>query len=316
MSAKKKQKLDNGGEENNSPSKSGTSFSPPAHPDFTEWSWDVTHNPKILVKNNGNRVMFNPSFSVGTQAIRGTSPLKHGYHHYYEVLMSTDVYGTDMMVGIGTGNVDLEKYTHTFVSFLGLDNESYGLSYSGSIHHNGEFKPYAQTFGKGDRIGVHVNLWSGTLEYYLNSKPLGVAFTNLNPKINYYPMICSTSARSGMTLTYSNSYKHNLQFNAICKLAKQSLLVPGTIPPGLAVSIKNNFWWLQTPKNIKPPNPTTAKNFRRKKLVMPLDFDDSSDEENAETAKPNENLESADDRRPSISADSPASKRLRLRSLN
>ena len=35
------------------------------------------------------------------------------------------------MVGIGTSDVDLDKYHHTFCSLLGRDEESWGLSYTG-----------------------------------------------------------------------------------------------------------------------------------------------------------------------------------------
>lgn len=35
-------------------------------------------------------------------------------------------------------------------------------------------RAYTHPFTQGDIIGVHVDLWSGTLEYYLNRKPLGM----------------------------------------------------------------------------------------------------------------------------------------------
>lgn len=35
------------------------------------------------------------------------------------------------MVGIGTSDVNLDKYRHTFCSLLGKDAESWGLSYTG-----------------------------------------------------------------------------------------------------------------------------------------------------------------------------------------
>lgn len=36
------------------------------------------------------------------------------------------------MVGIGTSDVDLDKYHHTFCSLLGRDEDSWGLSYTGA----------------------------------------------------------------------------------------------------------------------------------------------------------------------------------------
>lgn len=35
------------------------------------------------------------------------------------------------MVGIGTCDVNLDKYRHTFCSLLGKDADSWGLSYTG-----------------------------------------------------------------------------------------------------------------------------------------------------------------------------------------
>lgn len=36
------------------------------------------------------------------------------------------------MVGIGTSDVNLDKYRHTFCSLLGKDEDSWGLSYTGN----------------------------------------------------------------------------------------------------------------------------------------------------------------------------------------
>lgn len=37
------------------------------------------------------------------------------------------------MVGVGTSDVNLDKYRHTFCSLLGKDTDSWGLSYTGKI---------------------------------------------------------------------------------------------------------------------------------------------------------------------------------------
>lgn len=99
-------------------------------------------------------------YSCGTAAIRGTKELGEG-QHFWEIKMTSPVYGTDMvsgwqsmvggqimlsalalgplcpacypqMVGIGTSDVDLDKYHHTFCSLLGRDEDSWGLSYTGA----------------------------------------------------------------------------------------------------------------------------------------------------------------------------------------
>jgi len=40
---------------------------------------------------------------------------------------------SEQMVGIGTSDVNLDKYRHTFCSLLGKDADSWGLSYTGKI---------------------------------------------------------------------------------------------------------------------------------------------------------------------------------------
>lgn len=42
-------------------------------------------------------VNFNPAYSMGTSAIRGSKPMASGRHHYWEVKMISQVYGTDVV---------------------------------------------------------------------------------------------------------------------------------------------------------------------------------------------------------------------------
>lgn len=63
-----------------------------------EWNWEKEGSGSTVVfQNNDRNVIFNPGFSVGTAAVRGTKPFRPGYHHYWEIEMSTEVYGTDMV---------------------------------------------------------------------------------------------------------------------------------------------------------------------------------------------------------------------------
>lgn len=102
---------------------------------------------------------FHSEYSCGTAAVRGSKELADG-QHFWEIKMTSPVYGTDMvkcslflnnqhiealsaeskvslnfvqMVGIGTSDVNLDKYRHTFCSLLGKDTDSWGLSYTGKI---------------------------------------------------------------------------------------------------------------------------------------------------------------------------------------
>lgn len=63
----------------------------------TEWTWDKSmSNENTEVNNMGREVTFHKHFSNGTAAIKGCSPLKEG-QHYWEIKMTTSVYGTDMV---------------------------------------------------------------------------------------------------------------------------------------------------------------------------------------------------------------------------
>lgn len=149
---------------------------PPASPfaDF-DWVWDdLNKSSATLLSCDNRKVNFHTEYSCGTAAIRGTKELGEG-QHFWEIKMTSPVYGTDMvssrgaggwgrqeclqgpgppptspaggpwqaldplcpprspqMVGIGTSDVDLDKYHHTFCSLLGRDEDSWGLSYTGA----------------------------------------------------------------------------------------------------------------------------------------------------------------------------------------
>lgn len=76
------------------------------------------------------------------------------------------------MVGVGTSAIVLSDW-HKFFSLLGSDKQSWGYSYNGTVQHDSLMRRYGSRFGIGSLIGVHLDMCVGTLEYYLNRKPLG-----------------------------------------------------------------------------------------------------------------------------------------------
>ena len=78
------------------------------------------------------------------------------------------------MIGIGTKAVQINGYSTIFSSMLGSDAESWGYSYMSRFQHAGQMNPYGSVFGQGSIIGVHVDLWHGTLAFYKNRMPLGM----------------------------------------------------------------------------------------------------------------------------------------------
>ena len=87
------------------------------------------------------------------------------------------------MVGIGTKQINLGQYSHTFCNMLGSDanSDSCGLSYTGRFYQGGsQGKAYCSKFGQGTVIGLHLDMWYGTLTYYKNGKCLGELESQLN----------------------------------------------------------------------------------------------------------------------------------------
>ena len=86
---------------------------------------------------DGTTVLFHPTYSSGTAAVRGDTGLVRSCHYYWEVKMVREVYGTDVMVGLATGDMDLALHTNNFASLIGCDMNSWGFSFHGYLQHRG-----------------------------------------------------------------------------------------------------------------------------------------------------------------------------------
>ncbi|CAI9722777.1 domain-containing SOCS box 3-like [Octopus vulgaris] len=215
---------------------------------FFDWVWDEdSKSSACLLKQDHREVLFHMDYSCGTAAVRGTTPMKDN-QHYWEVKMTSTVYGTDMMVGVGTQSIDLDKYRHAFCSLLGRDEDSWGLSYTGVTHHKAQKELYTSKFGQGDIIGVHLDMWHGTMSFYKNRRPLGIAYKGLQGK-NLYPVVSSTAARSGMKVVRCQSFPTSLQFMC-CQILRthipshMDVLEVVDLPPGLRTFLHDKVGWL------------------------------------------------------------------------
>lgn len=153
------------------------------------------------------------------------------------------------MFGIGTDNVDLLQFKFHFVSALGTNAQSWGFSYEGRLHHNGHQLPYGQRFSQGCVVGVLLDRTRGQLEFFLNRRSLGVAFTNIpcDPNVKLYPIVCSTAAKSAIRLMNATSQAECLQLRAFRALSKQpKALEELRRMPGLK-TIMNDYWFLAPP---------------------------------------------------------------------
>ncbi|XP_053413828.1 SPRY domain-containing SOCS box protein 3 isoform X2 [Nycticebus coucang] len=216
--------------------------------EYFDWVWDdLNKSSATLLSCDNRKVSFHMEYSCGTAAIRGTKELGEG-QHFWEIKMTSPVYGTDMMVGIGTSDVDLDKYHHTFCSLLGRDEDSWGLSYTGLLHHKGDKTSFSSRFGQGSIIGVHLDTWHGTLTFFKNRKCIGVAATKLQNK-KFYPMVCSTAAKSSMKVIRSCASVTSLQYLCCYRLRQLrpdsgDTLEGLPLPPGLKQVLHNKLGWV------------------------------------------------------------------------
>jgi len=216
--------------------------------DEFEWTWDTENKSSSAhLSSEGRDIKFHTEFSCGTAAVRGSKPMKDG-QYYWEIKMTTPVYGTDMMVGVGTPTLSLDQFKYSFCSMLGMTADSWGYSYTGNLHHQAKLKRFGSRFGQGSIVGVHLDMWNGTLTFYKNKKSLGIAYTGLNGK-TLYPVVCSTAARSGMKMITSRSYPSSLMFMCCQKLRdcvpeQMSVLEALPFPPGLRGYLNTHLSWL------------------------------------------------------------------------
>ncbi|XP_047040818.1 SPRY domain-containing SOCS box protein 3-like [Helicoverpa zea] len=211
---------------------------------IVEWRWAAPKRaPKwVELYEDQKQVVFHPLYSSGTAIVKGNKALETNRHYYWEVKMLTQPYGTDIMVGLGSQEVG-ESF-RDYTSYLGGNEHSFGLSYTGAICKNARVVEDCPGFCKGTIIGVMVDMFLGTLEFYLNREPQGLVFTGLGRHKTWYPMVCSTAAQSSLRLTYASSWTTSLLINAAKVLAASvtGRLLFNNLPPGLAATMKKEFW--------------------------------------------------------------------------
>ncbi|KAK9887998.1 hypothetical protein WA026_000285 [Henosepilachna vigintioctopunctata] len=208
-----------------------------------EWCWNNDNTAvNVLLDSYNLEVTFHPVYSSGTASIKGNKPFLQNRHYYWEIKVISKLYGTDVMVGVGTDKIS--NCTYSFCSMLGIDDHSYGYSYNGIIQHNKLTRKYGKRFSIGCLVGVHLDMYSGKLEYYLNRKPLGIAFEGLKDK-KLYPMACSTAAQSVMKLNCAISQEETLQMLCLkCVQKHPSLYEEYRTIPGLCKYYDRLYFWM------------------------------------------------------------------------
>ncbi|GIX94818.1 SPRY domain-containing SOCS box protein 3 [Caerostris darwini] len=125
-----------------------------------------------------------------TAVIKGTQPMIND-QFFWEVEIIYPSNDTDMTVGIGTVDFDLHPLDYQLIAILAKDGETW------SILNIGTFYSYGSWFMQGSVIGVHLDVWNGTLSFYRNKKYLGIACRGLKGKV-FYSMACSTLGHNEM----------------------------------------------------------------------------------------------------------------------
>ncbi|XP_071042535.1 SPRY domain-containing SOCS box protein 3 isoform X2 [Parasteatoda tepidariorum] len=188
------------------------------------WTWnkkDKSHEV-LLYGDNFKTAQFHPNWSNGTAGVRGTRILNGG-RYYWEINISQRIFGTSMMFGIGTKKAKL--HTNAFINLLGEDEEGWGLSHKGLLWHDGKWRQYTKPFRENEstRVGILFDGITGTLSYYKDGCCLGVAFNDLHlVQDELYPIICSTAAKTEMSLGDTKREFGNLQDR--CRSAILTLL--------------------------------------------------------------------------------------------
>jgi len=215
------------------------------------WSWSLSDGASVVVQDRAT-VLFHPTYSSGTAAVRGDSGLVCPHHYYWEVKMVSRVYGTDVMVGLATKDMDLSLHRNSFASMIGSDRNSWGYSFHGYVQHGGIKRSYGPGWGMGDVLGVHYDSWRGNIQFYLNRAPLGLAWQGVRAQ-EMFPVVTSTAAKSEVKLISALSFPSTLQFECFKTLSEilpKSDLLNVYIPPGLRNFVRNNYWFLVMRKSL------------------------------------------------------------------
>lgn len=184
-----------------------------------KWYWDTKSKSECvsLTSNNANAYFFDNPYTIsrGTAGVRGNKPIESGVH-YFEVLIKEPLYGTAIMIGVGTEDTKLHYDNFDYINLVGKDKNSWGICHKGTLWHDGVSKKYCEPFFEKDSlIGVFLNLHNKTMHFFLNGYYLGLAFSNINPdNKKLYPMVSSTA--TDIEIEIVNSYKIMYSLQDLC----------------------------------------------------------------------------------------------------
>lgn len=184
------------------------------------WRWTVSDPSRpVVLSDDRLSVEFHPRRSMGCEAVMGDRPLLRHMEHYFEVFMAAPFYGQARVVGVGNKCSRLNSASKDFYPLIGKDSNSWGFNYTGKILHDSDSTEYISLDESARKDGLHVSVYYdsyyGNLSFSVNGKCPGIAFENVPIVIDLYPMICSSSVSSNISLTSCHSSVISLK--ALCR---------------------------------------------------------------------------------------------------
>lgn len=219
------------------------------------WVWDGSDkSPDTLLSQDKKAAYFHVDpvkESTGTAGVRGTKGFTRG-EHYWEITFLEPPFGTSVMVGVATKKAIL--HTDNFVNLIGLDGESWGLSHKGQLWHQGASRPYCRPlYEERVVIGVHLNLYDGTVHFYRNGVNLGLAFSglnNLSAMTELFPVVSSTATSTELEVGVRIGRYQSLQLECLAIIARKLYSPHDVDPLPLPAMLKSHLCYMKTPNKL------------------------------------------------------------------
>lgn len=165
------------------------------------WQW-TSASESLIFSNDFKSVCIHSDCQscFETEAVRADTPLKLNAFTYWEVsILNENLSGTSIQIGLGNKSASTKAFG--YVNLLGSDSNSYGLSHVGQTWHaNQSNQFYSPSNESQTKIGCLFNGYTGSLSFFKNGTPLGVAFENIDMSKDLFPMVSSTAAQSAFRI--------------------------------------------------------------------------------------------------------------------
>lgn len=239
------------------------------------WKWDPSpahqHENFIRIDSFQEILAFGGRRDGATMVVvEGDQNLANNSYHCWTIFIQ-GLWDAEVMVGVAT---EKAKFTGSWNEDcrLGMDEHSWALSSGGYASHKREALVHEDyRFFPKDYITVHLNLLNNTLMFAINSRMLGIQYTNVGKGVRLYPVV-GVARRSEIQLVSAHFSPASLQLRSLMayiaaqykakagssdkiKMPKTSpgaqLLWLGTVPleryglpPGLIKDIGHRWPWV------------------------------------------------------------------------